>query len=262
MEKQNIIQDAFIYPDFGIFYAKNFGSETKYFSNPHSLYNIARVNETLYTSTSNIEYDGQYYCMSLDYKANLFRQILKEINDQKLLAMFKNKLTGKFDSPEYVVFKETPIEMMIEAIPGKPESNLNENYLPFIALSFSSIKVLNENEGLITNIPPQITHAIMSNDTPIAFAVQHGKQKKNDPNIMNAYVCYPEMPQLCDQGSVYVFNYLKEAKSSLAWQLMGSLNYAIPLNLLNSEQQLMAEQIWQEYGDDFRDGFSRRGIKF
>lgn len=145
MTTKNINQDNFIYPDYGVFFSKIFGNETVYNSISHRLFNITRVNETLYTSTSNIQYNGKYFCMSLDYETKFLKQILQEINDEELKARFKKELTGKFQSPVNVDFSDKPIELIVRAKLGDPLSNQNEVYIPFVALSFSHIKVLNEN---------------------------------------------------------------------------------------------------------------------
>jgi len=264
MKKHNNIQEAFIYPDFGTFYSETFGSETVYNSYSHRLHNIAKVDESLFSSISIVDFEGQKFLMSLDFGLKLYEQLIKELENKELKKRIKKELSDKNKSPAYVDFTDNPIELILEAKAGKPESNQNESYIPFVALSFSSISSIKdsiENECLKTIIPPQITHVLMTNNTPIAFAVQRGKQKKNDPDIINVYVCYPDMPGFCDHGPVYTFKNLKEAKNSFAWKLLGGMDYAIPVNDLGSENYAYAELMWQDNEDKLRAGFGSKGIK-
>lgn len=261
MELHHFNSENYIYPDFGIFFVENFGKDTVFHSPSIVMFSISYITENLYSSTSNLEYDGVKYCVSLDFDSALFEQILNEINNKELKERLAKVLKKKFTEPSLVDIKDKPIELMISAIPGKRESNNDEEYIPFIAEDFSFINI-NTRYSSKNLIPEKITHVMMKEDFPVGFAIKYGKQDEDEPNLLNAYVCYPGMAKFCEHGSVYQFNNLEEAEKSFAWQLTGGFNNAVLIDNLTYEQFEIAKQLWLKYEEDFIFGFSKNEIVF
>ena len=109
-------------------------------------------------------------------------------------------------------------------------------------------------------IPSIVSHVILKNNSPIGFAIEHANKQNKDPNIVNAYVCYPNQIQNAEYGSVYLFNSLAEAQSSFMWQLKGSFNYATLINNLSRQQLNLVDDFWMECSDLFIAGFKNCGI--
>ena len=85
-------------------------------------------------------------------------------------------------------------------------------------------------------------------------------EKELNENTIDAYVCFPSMPENCEYGSIYCFKDLKEAQQSLAWQLKGSLAYAQSLNNLVSQDYQKARSLYEEYQNEFKKGFGNHGL--
>ena len=159
------------------------------------------------------------------------------------------------------LFQNSPIYIGISALPGSLELNQNEEYIPFIIEKFIGSDLVEEKESA-PFIPEKITHIMMNKDTPVGFAIEDTIDKSDDKNILNAWVCYPELPEYCcENGAVYLFKNYEEAKKSLAFQLMGDTNYAINMSDLDADTFYNALRLWISHESEFRSGFGYRNIK-
>jgi hypothetical protein len=221
-------------PDFGIFFSENFGNNTTYHTLSFVLFFIARIGKDLYTTSSNIFYDDEEFCMTVDFESKLFNQIINEVNNKEIKERLR-KISGDiFNEVMRVDFFDKPIELMLGAKPGQIDSNENESFIPFIATNISFI-VVKPEFAVKSPIPEKITHVMVNKGFPVGFAIadnEEEEEENHDVNLLNAYVCYPTMPEFCEYGTVYIFEDQIEASNSFAWKFQGEFNYAVPIEFL------------------------------
>lgn len=249
-----------IFPDFGIYYIENVGKDVLFFYSDLKIYQIAHLEQDLYSSTVNILFDKKEYCMTLDFNEDRLLQLLDFSENKLYKEIIRSKLKKNLKKVTNLKFSDFVISVDFEAIPDNIYSNDNESYLTFKVLTFSNSSIVKKE--FLTIIPKEITHVIMNQDNPNGFAVEtiFKKKKDNDENTFECTACYAGMGDLCGSGSMYLYDNLEEAKNSLAWQILGGFNYAVPIEKLNEEQLELSEQLWLNYKDDFINGFGNRNI--
>jgi len=249
-----------ILPDYGKYYSENFGNEVVFYLDDLEIRSIAYIDNDLYSITQGIVFDEEY-CITFDFDQKRLKQLLKTIEDKNKKSQLKKALLKPFTKIEIFDFQNSPIYIGISALPGSLELNQNEEYIPFIIDEFIGVQIIEEKETA-PFIPEKITHIMMNKDIPVGFAIEDTIDKSDDKNILNAWVCYPELPDYCcENGAVYLFKNYEEAKKSLAFQLMGNSNYAINMSELDADTFYNALRLWISYESEFRSGFGYRNIK-
>lgn len=249
-----------IRPDYGKYYSKNFGNEVVFYLDDLEIRSIAYIDNDLYSISQGIVFDKEY-CITFDFDQKRLKQLLKTIEDKTKKSQLKKALLKPFTDIEIIDFQNSPIYVGISALPGSLVSNQDEEYITFIIEKFIGSDLIGEKEPT-PFIPEKITHVMMNKDNPVGFAIEDTNDKSEDQNILNAWVCYPELPEYCcENGAVYLFDNYEEAKKSLALQLMGDTNYAINMSDLDPDTFYNALRLWISYESEFRSGFGYRNIK-
>jgi len=255
------MSNQIIRPDYGVFYINTFGSKSICFFYDFMVDGIFYVDDNLFTISSIMVFDDVEYYASVDFDRNKLNELISIIDNVNLKSELQSRFAGEFVIPIRYDFPEMLFEVGIETHLGEPITNNNETYIPFIADKFfgyiSHQLIPSKIERLF---PAGITHVMVNEDRPVGFAVESEDDENEETNILNAYVCYPEMSHCCEWGAVYLFSSLEEAKTSFAWKASGGFNFAIPIDSLNDLQLKAANLIWLNYESSFRDGFKSNEV--
>lgn len=258
-----------IRPDYGVFFKETFGSDPVCIFPDFKIDNISYVNNNLYTTSTIVIYDNTEYYVSIDFNRENLNQLLLMIDDVNLKGNLRVRFFKEFESPIKMEFPDTPIELSIDTRLGDTITNQNETYIPFIVNDFFGYIPSSFKRSLLNLIPNGITHVMVNENKPVGFAVESESDdiddiddtdENDETNIINAYVCYPEMAHCCEWGAVYLFSNLEEAKKSFAWKASGGFNFAIPMDSLNEFQLKAANLLWFSYEDSFREGFKSNEV--
>ena len=123
-----------IQPDLGFrFYQAGHGNKVFAFSSlMFSL--IARIGDGMYTAMANVTME-ETYALSIDFDAASYRTLLGLLPggaQEQLQAIF----SGPFTEPQSVEVPQGAIVAGVRAKLGEPQSNDDETYVPFVALTF------------------------------------------------------------------------------------------------------------------------------
>jgi len=126
--------------DLGSLILKEQGEKAKYVFNSFGIFNMAWVDNRLYTTTSEIEYQGQTYTASVDFNLEMYKE-LHRILPINIVKAIRNKFGGVFEHPVSLSWN-TKTVIGIEAKIGSPVENDGEVFVPFMAEKVFSIKNL------------------------------------------------------------------------------------------------------------------------
>jgi YD repeat-containing protein len=269
-------------PDFGKYFVKLSGRETKFVSPGFRLFAIYKMVDSQYSITSNISIGGVEYCITLDFDEERLDELLEFEGCDELKTYIRDLLSQSYEEIGIVDLKSTPIEVTVAAIPGEEVVLEKESFIPFIVESFASPSLVTTDTEYL--FPLGFTHVIMFNDEPIGFAIEvnedgevittSGNEDSREEqfeyddfgnrvpkNTVYCIACLAGMGMNCEMGDSYLYDSLEKASESMAWKLMGPFSYAVPVEKLTDEQILFSSKMWIQFEEDFRVGFGKFGIK-
>lgn len=243
-------------PDYGTFCKKEYGDNYSTTFYPFQITFIARLDKNIF-SVMEIMATEPEFAISFDFDLGKMQELyaLANINQKKIMTVLLNDI---FTEPITIDLSHDRLFVNVNSHLDELVVSQYESFIPFIVDGFTCAEEANNNH---LPIPTVISHVIFSKNEPVGFAIEKKINKKElNENTIDAYVCFPSMPENCEYGSIYCFKDLKEAQQSLAWQLKGSLAYAQSLNNLVSQDYQKARSLYEEYQNEFKKGFGNHGL--
>ncbi len=117
--------------DFGSNILKQQGENAKYIFLNFGIFNLAWVDNKLFTTSSDIEFQGEIYTASIDFSGDMYKELLR-ILPFNIVKEIRNKFSGNFAHPVSISWR-AKTEIGIDAKLGSPVENDGEVFVPFIA---------------------------------------------------------------------------------------------------------------------------------
>lgn len=139
-------------PDFGEFYERNFGKDFGFAGEGILISNFTQIDSIAYLSFCDYYWGNEHFMLLLYFDIMKSGGLLKFKGNNKFREWLKEKLyfknegivTSDFDDAPIETFLETPIQVMVEAVPGKVNyAYFDRTFRAFEVTRFSFPKVLN-----------------------------------------------------------------------------------------------------------------------
>jgi hypothetical protein len=120
--------------DFGLHLAQNGAStEMDILLAPFVLNRISVVNETLFTTISGMDFDGETYAVSLDFGAEILQGI-KRLYPKKTALLIESELQDQYVKG-HTLFLPKPLELAVTARLGEVQKAQYEDFIPLVVQS-------------------------------------------------------------------------------------------------------------------------------
>jgi hypothetical protein len=117
--------------DFGENILKQQGENAKHVFSNFGIFNLAWVDDKLFTTSSDVEFQGKIYTASIDFSGDMYKELLR-ILPFDIVKQIRNKFKGSFVHPVSISWR-LKTEICIEAKLGVPVENDGEVFVPFVA---------------------------------------------------------------------------------------------------------------------------------
>jgi len=125
-------------PDFGLRLVRDGASpEMDIQLVPFELDRISVVNEKLFTTISNMVFDGVPHAVSLDFDAKMLEAI-KKLCPQKTAMLIENQFQNSFVKGHTLMFPR-PIKLAVTARLGKIQTARHEQFIPLVIRGVNKI---------------------------------------------------------------------------------------------------------------------------
>jgi hypothetical protein len=125
-------------PDFGLRLVRDGASpEMDIQLVPFTLDRISVVDKELFTTISNLVFDGEPHAVSLDFDGEIL-QVIKQLCPPKTARLIENELQNRF-TQGHTLMLPRPLALAVTARLGEVQSAQFEDFLPLVVQSVSKI---------------------------------------------------------------------------------------------------------------------------
>lgn len=125
-------------PDFGIFLRKKGGKNANHTFLPFSIFCLSRVDNKLYSTTSNIQFGTATYAVTIDFSYDLYVDLLK-LFPKNIVSSLEQIFEGKFKGHKLVELP-TQVTVGIKTELADPIMTDQEEYIPFKAIKVFKVE--------------------------------------------------------------------------------------------------------------------------
>jgi len=132
--------------DFGLYlYSRSNGREVTFTFLPFRMFQLSVMDEGLYTTTSNIHWNGQPYATTLDFDQSIMNAILRLLS--RTLAIRLQDILENVVPPSMIKLSPS-LDLSIETAVGTMVSSKNEEFRPFVVKRVIAVEIGAKTRGL------------------------------------------------------------------------------------------------------------------
>lgn len=247
-------------PDYGLYFQETIGPAT---SLHITLLEITAINRIGVDQFSFTEGFGKEiaYALTCDFTRAQLDEIIKNCSPEVADAL-KQFADQPYVKPIEFSLRHAPLFVGFSARLGDLISLPAGSFIPFIIVNFNF--PTNQPEIKVMALPAFITHAMFVKQQVRGLAIPLktvNKRHKDRKGYFTGFVCYPEVPDLSEAGTVLLLE--STADYMLAHDILSNNDYAYAIQLTNltAEEYFTVRALYTSAYAEFQDGFGRHGFK-